>query len=145
MAILGKANIALTVHGAIDEIARVYERAGVRLPSYEPYDAERYDGTSALIWPPSGKALPKAVRGKPARRAVLTGWAMTAGAEYRYGADACIPLSDHADYAALLRYIELAQPKKVLLNHGWRDFMWRLKRMGIDASYLEENEQLALF
>jgi hypothetical protein len=33
----------------------------------------------------------------------------------------------------------------VLLNHGWRDFVWRLKRMGIDASYLEENEQLALF
>jgi len=33
----------------------------------------------------------------------------------------------------------------VLLNHGWRDFVWRLRRMGIDATYLEPNEQLALF
>ena len=59
---------------------------------------------------------------------MLTGWAMDAGAPFRYGADACIPLSDHADYAALLRYIELAQPRKVLLNHGWKDFAWRLRR-----------------
>jgi Cft2 family RNA processing exonuclease len=145
MAILGKAGIALTVHGAVSEIARVYEQNGVRLPRYERYDALLYDGTSALIWPPSGKALPKALRGKRARTAILTGWALANGAEYRYGVDACIPLSDHADYAALLRYIERAQPQRVLLNHGWRDFVWRLRRMGIDASYLEPNEQLALF
>lgn len=145
MAILGKANIALTVHGAIAEIARVYERHGVKLPVYERYDAALYDGTSALIWPPSGKTVPKALRGKPARRAMLTGWAMGKGAEYRYGVDACIPLSDHADYTALLRYIELAQPRSVLLNHGWTDFAWRLRRAGIDARYLEANEQLTLF
>jgi len=47
-----------------------------------------------------------------------------------------------ADYAALLRYIELAQPRKVVLNHGWRDFVWRLRRLGVDATYLEANEQL---
>jgi hypothetical protein len=33
----------------------------------------------------------------------------------------------------------------VLLNHGWKDFVWRLKRLGVDATYLEPNEQLALF
>jgi hypothetical protein len=44
-----------------------------------------------------------------------------------------------------MRYIEQAQPSKVLLNHGWKDFAWRLKRMGVDATYLEANEQLALF
>lgn len=145
MAILGKAGIALAAHDAIADMARVYERSGVRLPSYERYDAETYDGTAALIWPPSGRALPAALRGRTVRTAMLTGWALGKGAEYRYGVDACIPLSDHADYEALLRYIELAQPRKVLLNHGWRDFVWRLKRMGIEASYLEANEQLALF
>jgi hypothetical protein len=97
------------------------------------------------MWPPSGKNVPKALRGKPMRTAMLSGWALDKNAQYRYGADACIPLSDHADFAALIRYIELAQPAKVLLNHGWKDFAWRLKRMGIDATYLEANEQLALF
>lgn len=145
MAILDKARIPLTAHGAVYNMARVYEEAGVRLGTYERYDAVTYDGTRALIWPPSGKTLPKALHNKPTRTAVLTGWALGPGAQYRYGADAAIPLSDHADFPSLLRYIELAQPKKVLLNHGWRDFVWRLKRMGIDAEYLEAHQQLALF
>jgi Cft2 family RNA processing exonuclease len=145
MAILGKAAIPLTVHGAVDNMARVYESCGVKLPPYVKYDATAYDGASALIWPPSGKALPAALRGKPTRSAVLTGWALNRGATYQYGADAAFALSDHADFPALLRYLELAQPRKVLLNHGWRDFVWQLRRMGLDAEYLEEHQQLALF
>ena len=145
MAILGKAGIPLSAHGAVYEMARVYEKAGVQLPPCERYDAVTYDGTRALIWPPSGKNLPKALRDKPTRTAVLTGWALDKGAQFRYGADAAIPLSDHADYPSLLRYVELAQPRKVLLNHGWKDFAWRLKRLGVDAVFLEANEQLALF
>jgi Cft2 family RNA processing exonuclease len=144
MAILGKAGIPVTVHGAVDAIARVYRSAGVQLPPYERYDAATYDGTRALIWPPSATQA-GALRNKPSRTAVLTGWAVDKNAASRYGADTAIPLSDHADYAALLRYIELSQPRKVLLNHGWRDFVWRLRRLGIDATYLEANEQLALF
>ena len=145
MAILGKAGIPLAAHGAVHNITRAYESQGVHMPAYERYDAATYDGTRALIWPPSGKTLPKALHGKPVRTAMLSGWALDASAPFRYGVDACIPLSDHAGYDQLLRYIELAQPSKVLLNHGWKDFVWRLRRMGIDATYLEANEQLALF
>ncbi|HEY4441555.1 MAG TPA: hypothetical protein VGN14_13945 [Candidatus Elarobacter sp.] len=145
MAILGKAGIPVTVHGAVHAMAKVYRENGVQLPEYERYDAATYDGTRALIWPPSGRTMPKALRDKPVRTAMLSGWALDQSAVYRYGVDACIPLSDHADYEALLRYIELAQPSRVLLNHGWRDFVFRLRRMGIDASYLDANEQLALF
>jgi Cft2 family RNA processing exonuclease len=145
MAILGKASIPLTAHGAVDAMARVYAACGVHLPPYDKYDAAVYDGTRALIWPPSGKSLPVALRGKPTRSAVLTGWALNRGATFQYGADAAFALSDHADFPALLRYLELAQPNKVLLNHGWRDFVWRLRRLGIDAEYLDEHQQLALF
>ena len=145
MAILGKANLPITAHGAVYEMSRVYEKAGVHMPPFSAYDADSYDGTSVLVWPPAAKAVPKAIRNIPTRSAMLTGWAMTKGSEYRYGVDEVIPLSDHADYEQLLRYIELAEPREVLLNHGWKDFVWRLKRMGINASYLEANEQLALF
>jgi hypothetical protein len=126
-------------------MAQAYERCGVRLPPYELYDAKTYDGTRALIWPPSGKTRPAALKDKPARTAMLTGWALNGGTRWQFGSDAAFALSDHADFPSLLRYIELAQPRKVLLNHGWKDFVWRLRRMGIDATYLEENEQLALF
>jgi Cft2 family RNA processing exonuclease len=145
MAILAKAGIPLTAHGAVHAMARVYEEAGVQLGPYEKYDARTYDGTRALIWPPSGKTRPKAEHERPLRTAMLTGWAMDAGASFRYGVDEMIPLSDHADFPALLSYIERAQPKKVWLNHGWHDFVWRLRRLGINAEYLEAHQQLGLF
>jgi Cft2 family RNA processing exonuclease len=144
MAILGQGGIPITAHGAIAAMARVYEDAGVAMPPYASYDAQSFDGTHALVWPPSGRALPVAVRGKPVRTAALTGWVIGKTNNWQR-TDAGFPLSDHADYPALLRYIELAQPSKVLLNHGWRDFVYRLKKLGIDAEYLESNPQLALF
>jgi Cft2 family RNA processing exonuclease len=145
VAILGRAGLPVTVHGAIDTMCRVYRECGVELPPYARYDARTFRGDGVLIWPPSGRTLPKAVRGKRTRTAMLTGWTLDSSAPFRYGVDRGFALSDHADYPSLLRYIELAQPKKVLLNHGWRDFVYRLRAMGVDAEYLEEHAQLALF
>ncbi len=144
LAILGRAGLPLAAHGAIASMAAVYEEAGVPLPPYERYDAKTFDGARVLIWPPSGRALPAAVRGKAVRTAALTGWVVGRGS-FRPGTDTGFPLSDHADFPSLLRYIELAQPKKVLLNHGWKDFVYRLRRLGIEAEYLEANAQLTLF
>lgn len=145
IAILGNAGIPLTVHGAVETVTRVYEACGVAMPAYRRYYADDFDVTSALVWPPGGKALPKALRDREVRTAVLTGWSLDRGALFRYGTDRGFALSDHADYPALLDYIERAQPRKVLLNHGWRDFVYRLRALGIDAEYLEANVQLSLF
>ncbi len=145
MAILGGAGLPLCVHGAVATVSRVYEDCGVALPPYARYDAEGFDPRSVLIWPPGGKALPKALRNKTVRTAMLTGWTVDRGALFRYGTGTGFALSDHADYPSLLAYIERAQPKKVLLNHGWRDFVYRLRALGVDAEYLEEHAQLSLF
>lgn len=144
IAILGKSGIPVTAHGAIASICAVYEACGVMLPRYERYTID-FEGYGALVWPPWARGTPKTIRGKRTRTAMLTGWSMDRSAAYRYGAERCFALSDHADYPALLRYIELAQPKKVLLNHGRRDFAHRLRRLGFDAEYMEEHAQLALF
>ncbi|MDE2482806.1 MAG: hypothetical protein KGN02_11495 [bacterium] len=145
MAILGGAGLPLTVHGAVDTLAHVYLEAGVALPPFARYHAETFDPASVLIWPPGGKALPKALRGRNVRTAILTGWSLDRGAFFRYGTERGFALSDHADYPALLEYIERAQPKNVILNHGWRDFTHRLRALGINAEYLEPNAQLSLF
>jgi Cft2 family RNA processing exonuclease len=144
IAILGKSGIPITAHGAVAAMCRVYEASGVSLPRYERYTND-FEGYGALVWPPWARGAPKIVRGKRVRTAMLTGWSLDRSAVFRYGAERCFPLSDHADYPALLRYIELAQPSKVLLNHGRRDFAHRLRRLGIDAEYMEEHAQLALF
>lgn len=143
IAILGNAGFPLAVHGAIYAIAKVYEACGVRLPEYERFNDDTF-GLSAVVWPP-GRALPQTLAAKPLRKAILTGWSLDRNAAIRYGVDRGFALSDHADYPALLRYVELAQPKKVLLNHGRRDFVYRLRAAGVDAEYLEEHEQLSLF
>ncbi len=144
IAILAAGGIPLSAHGAVASMARVYEEAGVELGAYERYDAETFDGTRALVWPPSGRALPKAVRGRTVRTAALTGWVLGRNG-FGGRTDVGFPLSDHADYPSLVRYVELAQPRKVLLNHGGRDFVHRLRKLGVDAEYLEANQQLALF
>lgn len=144
-AILGGAGLPLTMHPSIEAICAVYEECGVALPPYRRFESRTFDRQSVLLWPPGGRALPARLRGRRVLTAVLTGWSVDRGASYRYGANRCFPLSDHADYPALLRYIELAQPRKVLLNHGWRDFAHRLRALGIDAEYLEPHAQLALF
>jgi len=143
MALLGGAGIPLVVHPTIATMAQTYADCGVALPAHRAYDQQTFAGDAAVIWPPSARALPW-VAGRRVRDAVLTGWAMDRSARYRYGATRAFALSDHADYPSLLRYIEMAQPTKVLLMHGRRDFTDRLRRLGIDAEYLEEHAQLAL-
>jgi Cft2 family RNA processing exonuclease len=145
MAILGRAGIPLAAHGAIASMTAVYQAAGVAMPPYERYDAATFDGACALIWPPSGNGLPVAVRNRSVRTAALTGWVVAKSTRGWMRADTGFPLSDHADFPALLRYVELAQPRKVLLNHGGRDFVYQLRKRGVDAEYLESHAQLALF
>ncbi|HVA28697.1 MAG TPA: MBL fold metallo-hydrolase RNA specificity domain-containing protein [Candidatus Baltobacteraceae bacterium] len=144
MAILGDAGLRLVVHSAVDAMSRVYLECGVRLPPFERYDPENGDADGVFVWPP-GATLPKELRDRSVRTAILTGWALDRGALFRYGTQHGFALSDHADYPALLEYIERAQPRKVYLNHGWRDFVHRLKALGVDAEYLEQNAQLSLF
>jgi DNA ligase-1 len=79
------------------------------------------------------------------RTAMLTGWALDSGAVYRYQCDALFPLSDHADYTDLMRYVELVQPKRVFTVHGFASqFAQDLRRRGIEAWALGEDHQLEL-
>ncbi len=81
----------------------------------------------------------------PRRTAVLTGWALDSNAKYRYQCDAAFPLSDHADYPDLLRYVELVKPKRVLTLHGFASaFAADLRARGMEAWALSENDQLHL-
>src|SRR5213078_4215189 len=52
------------------------------------------------------------------------------------------PLSDHADYNDLIRYVDLVQPKRVLTLHGFAaEFARDLRERGIEAWALSEENQ----
>lgn len=96
-----------------------------------------------VICPPGAM---NTLRKIPRRRvACLTGWAMDSGAIFRLQVDAAFPLSDHADYEDLLRYVDLVQPKRVLTLHGFaREFARDLRAKGIEAWALTGADQLEL-
>ncbi len=79
------------------------------------------------------------------RVAMISGWAVEPNAIYRYQVDAAFPLSDHADYTDLLRYVELVRPKRVLTLHGFAaQFARDLRDRGVEAWALTEENQLEL-
>ena len=98
-----------------------------------------------LVFPPHLAREKVLDRIKKKRTAVVTGWALDKNVTYRYGCDAAFPLSDHADYDELLRYVELVQPKRVLTVHGFAaEFAADLRRRGVEAWALAQENQLEL-
>ncbi|HSH92743.1 MAG TPA: MBL fold metallo-hydrolase RNA specificity domain-containing protein, partial [Roseimicrobium sp.] len=98
-----------------------------------------------LITPPQwgGSSLLKSLT--RSRTAMITGWALDRNTIHRHHCDAAFALSDHADFADLLSYVERVNPKKVLTLHGFaEDFARTLRERGIEAWALGRGNQLDL-
>ena len=107
---------------------------------YLRYAAGEVDG-KVLVCPPSANRTLMLTRIKNRRVAVLTGWALDPGATYRYQCDAAFPLSDHADYTDLVRYVELVQPRRVLTLHGFAGaFAADLRAGGVGGVGAQRNQ-----
>ena len=104
------------LHGAVAKLARIYLKCVPGFPDFANYKASEVAG-HVLIAPPSVKGSRMLSAIKKKRVAMLTGWAMTPGAVHRYQVDDAFPLSDHAGYDDLLKYVELVQPKRVPVSY----------------------------
>jgi DNA ligase 1 len=140
----------VVLHPAVWEMTRlVQELEGSsqdleRWPNLEKFQQQSLAGR-VLICPPSvqGSSL---LRKLPRRRvAMISGWALEPGAVHRYQCDAAFPLSDHADYPDLLRAVELVQPRRIYVVHGFaREFAADLRQRGYEAWALGQADQLEL-
>ncbi|CAN5228983.1 hypothetical protein BH23VER1_BH23VER1_06810 [soil metagenome] len=148
LAALAGAGLPVMLHKSVAEMTAVYRRLrpGVGFPEYREFDGAAVAG-HVLVFPP-GSARSQAIRKIRNRRvAMLTGWAMAPGAKFRYQVDEVFPLSDHADYPDLLRYVEMVRPQRVLTLHGYaHEFARDLRERGVEAwSVLQDNQlELAL-
>lgn len=130
------------LHGAVAKMTRVYAGLVPEMPPFEEYNAATVDGC-VLICPPGLRNSRMITRLRRRRVAMLSGWAMTSGAVHRYQCDAAFPLSDHAGYDDLLRYVELVRPRRVLTLHGYAsEFARDLRERGLDAWSLVSPDQL---
>ncbi len=141
---LAEADLEPMLHGSVYRMTRIYEQFGQAFCRYHRYDAKALEG-KVLIAPPS-VARSRMVQGlKNKRVAMISGWAVEPNAIYRYQVDAAFPLSDHADYDDLLRYVELVQPKRVLTLHGFAaEFARDLRERGVEAWALSAQNQMEL-
>ena len=133
------------LHDAVWAMTEIHREMRPGFPTGYVRYAEDATAGKVLVCPPNAKRTPLLARIAKRRVAVLTGWALDPGAVYRYQCDAAFPLTDHADYPDLLRYVELVQPRRVLTLHGFAaDFARDLRARGVEAWALSEENQLEL-
>jgi DNA ligase-1 len=138
------AGLTAVLHGSVYQMTRIYEQLGQSFCKYVRYNRNDIAG-KVLICPPSANRSPMLEQIPRKRVALISGWAVDPDVLYRYQVDAAFPLSDHADYDDLLRYVELVQPRRVLTLHGFAAaFASDLRARGLEAWALTEQNQMDL-
>jgi DNA ligase-1 len=96
-AVLAGGDFRIAVHPQIAAMNQACEALGIVLPAWEKYAGE-YQGR-VLVFPP--QMVKSTLLGKIKNKltAMVSGWAVNAGARFSYRVDSAFPLSDHADYA----------------------------------------------
>src|SRR5881296_645754 len=141
---LDGAGLTPMLHGSVYRMTRIYEQFGQSFCKYVRYNPNDVAGR-VLICPPSANRSHMLERITHKRVAMVSGWAVDPNAVYRYQVDAAFPLSDHADYDDLIRYVELVQPRRVLTLHGFAAAFARdLRARGVEAWALSEENQMEL-
>src|SRR5437870_1234922 len=141
---LDGAGLTPMLHGSVFQMTRIYEQFGQSFCKYVRYNKNDIAG-KVLICPPSAAHSPMIEKIPRKRVAMITGWAVEPNAVYRYQVDAAFPLSDHADYNDLIRYVDLVKPERVLTLHGFAaEFARDLRERGIEAWALSEENQMEL-
>ncbi len=139
---LASVGLVPMLHSTVFRMTEIYRKLQPGFPAYEAFDPGRVAG-KVLIFPPNANSS-RMLSSIPNRRtAILTGWALDSNARYWTRSDAAFPLSDHADYDDLIRYVQLVKPKRVLTLHGFAAAFARdLRARGIEAFALNQENQL---
>lgn len=139
---LAPAELPVMLHAETLRLTQICASLGVAFPPFREFDARSLPG-HVVICPSHATGLLGRI--PSVRTAAITGWALDTSARYRLRADAAFPLSDHAGYDDLLRFVELVQPRRVFTVHGFaREFAASLRARGHDALALGRDNQLDL-
>ena len=141
---LAEAGLPVMLHPQTVKMTEIYEKLGMVFPAYRPFLATEVSG-HVVICPPQANQSAWLKKIKAHRTAVITGWAIDPAAVYRYQCQAAFPLSDHADFPDLLRFVELVQPRRVYTVHGFvEEFAQTLRERGFEAWALGVDNQLEM-
>lgn len=144
LAILDEAKIRVVMSKPVVEMTEACRDLGIKLS--EPILLEKSIPAGVAVIAPPNAVRSRVIRSlKKRRTAMLSGWALTPGSQYRYQVDQVFPLSDHADYPGLLEAVEKVSPSLVYTLHGsTREFASDLRTRGIEAWSIYGDDQLEL-
>lgn len=144
LCVLGQAGLPVMMHAENLRLTEICRQLGLALPPVREFSANDLPG-HVVICPPQSRNA-SFLRKIPApRTALISGWALDRSTIFRSRCDAAFPLSDHADFPELLRFVELVKPKRVLTLHGFAaEFARELRQRGVEAWAISENNQLDL-
>jgi putative mRNA 3-end processing factor len=137
----------LHVFGTVKTYNDIYRDFGVDLPSPSRHiktadELRREKGKGSLIIAPSTSVkgeVRSAVSDINAMVLRFTGWALLRSAGFHD--TSMLPISDHADYFELIKFVEQCRPDEVITTHGYAsDFAISLKRLGYSARALGQRQ-----
>ncbi|MEO7598735.1 MAG: MBL fold metallo-hydrolase RNA specificity domain-containing protein, partial [Opitutus sp.] len=141
---LTAAQLPVMLHPQTYKLTKIYEQFGITFPPYRDFNLAEIAG-HVVICPPQARDSTFVRRIPNHRTAMITGWAIDPNAIYRYQCDAAFPLSDHADFPDLLKFVAAVNPRRVLTLHGFTtEFAQTLRERGIEAWAIGEDNQLEL-
>ena len=136
--ILLQGGYSVALHHSIMQIVDIYKEMGIEFEGdYRPLDLSDVDGMVVMM--PPGAMRGYGVQAiQNAYTIYLSGWGMDPRARYRYRTSDVLPLSDHAGFDDLNRYVIESGAKKVYTLYGDHYFASHLRQLGIDAEHLHE-------
>ena len=146
IALLAEHGIPTVLHPTVAEITRTCREIGAPLPDPPVLEESTpVPAGHAVIIPPNALRSRLVRRLPGTRTAMLSGWALQSGANYRYRVDQVIPMSDHADHPGLHECIQRVRPRRILTVHGYaREFAAELRGRGKDAWCAAGGDQLEI-
>jgi putative mRNA 3-end processing factor len=128
------------VHGAVEGLTGLYREAGVpMLPTRKVAETERGRSFAGelILAPPAAAGTTWMRRFGRHETALASGWMRLRGTRRRRSLDRGFPLSDHADWPALLRTVNETGARRVLVTHGYADELSRyLAERGYETGVL---------
>lgn len=144
LARLRHAGLPIMLHAQTAKMTSIYAACGVAFPPYRAFEPREAEG-HVVIGPPQIDRSPEVRYLRRTRSAMITGWALDPWMIPRHRYDAAFPLSDHADYDDLLRFVDAVGPRLVYTVHGFAtEFARDLRERGIEAWALGRENQLDL-
>jgi len=133
----------ILAHGAVLRLSRVYLASGRVQPPLRLADAaaaRECRGRGLVVAPPSAGVPGWLRKFGPVSTAFASGWMAVRGARRRRGADRGFPLSDHVDWADLLRTVKESGAERVWATHGQGSALVRFlaEELGLEAEALQE-------